>query len=108
MLNKLFLFPILLLLAMWQPCTAQQTMWQPMPVFTPIYTHLVLNSTPYQNTALAFTPNTSAGNIRPAANYTIHYVLPKGAIFCRMEDALYKHFNFWIKFRMGNDDRYSD
>lgn len=38
----------------------------------------------------------------------IKYELPKGAIFCRMEDALHEHFNIWIKFRMGNDDRYSN
>ena len=38
----------------------------------------------------------------------INCQLPKGAIFCRMEDALYKKFNIWIKFRMGNDDRYSN
>jgi hypothetical protein len=33
---------------------------------------------------------------------------PKGAIFCRMEDAIYNRLNFWIKFRMGMDDRYSN
>jgi len=38
----------------------------------------------------------------------IKYTLPKGAIFCRMEDALYKHFNVLIKVRMGTDDRYSN
>ncbi len=34
--------------------------------------------------------------------------LPKGAIFCRMEDAIYNHLNFWVKFRMGTDDKYSN
>ncbi len=34
--------------------------------------------------------------------------LPKGAIFCRMEDAIYNKLNFWVKFRMGIDDRYSN
>jgi len=38
----------------------------------------------------------------------IKYSLPKGAIFCRMEDALHQHFNFWFKVRMGCDDRYSN
>ena len=38
----------------------------------------------------------------------ITYTLPKGAIFCRMEDVLYKHFNIWIKLRMGVDDKYSN
>lgn len=40
--------------------------------------------------------------------YNFNYTLPKGAVFCRMEDALHKRFNLWIKFRMGNDDRYSN
>jgi hypothetical protein len=34
--------------------------------------------------------------------------LPKGAIFCRMEDAIHNHLNFWVKFRMGSDDKYSN
>lgn len=34
--------------------------------------------------------------------------LPKGAVFCRMEDAIYNRLNFWVKFRMGTDDRYSN
>ncbi len=38
----------------------------------------------------------------------VNYTLPKAAIFCRMEDALYKRLNFWVKFRMGSDDRYSN
>jgi hypothetical protein len=38
----------------------------------------------------------------------IKYTLPKGAIFCRMEDALYKHLNVLIKVRMGTDDKYSN
>jgi len=38
----------------------------------------------------------------------IKYNLPKGAIFCRMEDALHSKFNFWFKVRMGCDDKYSN
>jgi hypothetical protein len=38
----------------------------------------------------------------------IKYSLPKGAIFCRMEDALHQRFNIWLKFRMGSEDKYSD
>jgi hypothetical protein len=38
----------------------------------------------------------------------IQYSLPKGAIFCRMEDALHQHFNLWIKVRMGDNDYYSN
>jgi hypothetical protein len=41
-------------------------------------------------------------------NYSLKCTLPKGAIFCRMEDAIYTHLNFWVKFRMGTDDRYSN
>lgn len=40
--------------------------------------------------------------------YNLKYTLPKGAIFCRMEDAIYSHLNFWVKFRMGTDDKYSN
>lgn len=40
--------------------------------------------------------------------YSFRYILPKGAIFCRMEDAIYNKLNFWVKFRMGTDDRYSN
>ena len=38
----------------------------------------------------------------------IKYTLPKGAIFCRMEDALHQRFNIWLKVRMGTEDKYSD
>jgi hypothetical protein len=40
--------------------------------------------------------------------HEIRYSLPKGAIFCRMEDALHEHLNFWFKLRMGCDDTYSN
>lgn len=36
------------------------------------------------------------------------YELPKGAIFCRMEDAIYNKLNFCVKLRMGTDERYSN
>jgi hypothetical protein len=42
----------------------------------------------------------------PSADFSC--TLPKGAIFCRLEDAIYNHLNFWVKFRMGTDDRYSN
>ena len=53
------------------------------------------------------------GNVAPVSLLSsplqpIKYTLSKGAIFCRMEDALYKHFNVLIKVRMGTDDRYSN
>ena len=38
----------------------------------------------------------------------IKYCLPKGGIFCQMESAIHQRLNFWIKFRMGTDDRCSD
>ncbi len=41
-------------------------------------------------------------------NISCQQPLPKGAIFCRMEDVIHAHLNFWVKFRMGTDDRYSN
>ena len=38
----------------------------------------------------------------------LKYSCPKGGIFCQMESAIHQRLNFWIKFRMGTDDRYSD
>jgi hypothetical protein len=38
----------------------------------------------------------------------IRYCMPKGGIFCQMESAIHQRLNFWIKFRMGTDDKYSD
>ena len=32
--------------------------------------------------------------------------IPKGSVFCRMEDKLYKRFSVWIKIRAGSDDEY--
>lgn len=40
--------------------------------------------------------------------FNFKYELPKGAIFCRMEDAIYSKLNFWVKLRMGTDERYSN
>jgi hypothetical protein len=45
---------------------------------------------------------------RFTAVYSLKCTLPQEAIFCRMEDAIYNHLNFWVKFRMGTDDRYSN
>jgi len=42
------------------------------------------------------------------AKLSFKYELPKGAIFCRMEDAIYNKLNFWVKFRMGTDEKYSN
>ena len=61
--------------------------------------------TSLKSTGILFTQPTL---VKPLANYSFNYTLPKGAIFCRMEDALHSHFNIWIKFRMGDDDRYSN
>jgi hypothetical protein len=108
MYNKLFQLSVLFLLAIWQPAKAQQTNNYAPPTLTPFCTQLVLNNTTHKNSRIVFTDQATATVLNPATHYNFHYVLPKGAIFCRMEDALYKHFNFWIKFRMGNDDRYSD
>lgn len=66
-----------------------------------------LFSHPAQGNRLLFTQTNTAA-VKPLPNYIYNYVLPKGAIFCRMEDALHSRFNIWIKFRMGDDDRYSN
>jgi hypothetical protein len=49
------------------------------------------------------TLNTNAG-----MQWNFKYTLPKGAIFCRMEDAIYNKLNFWVKIRMGTDEKYSN
>jgi hypothetical protein len=56
----------------------------------------------YMNEPLSY----SSFQFSPICNFK--YTLSKGAIFCRMEDAIYSKFNFWVKFRMGTDDRYSN
>jgi hypothetical protein len=49
-----------------------------------------------------------SGDKRFSIANNLKCTLPKGAIFCRMEDAIYNHLNFCVKFRMGTDDRYSN
>jgi hypothetical protein len=34
------------------------------------------------------------------------YKLPQGAIFCRMEEHLWRKYNVWFKLRAGNDEMY--
>jgi hypothetical protein len=46
----------------------------------------------------------SSCNSCPALKYS----LPTGGFFCRIESAIHQRLNFWIKFRMGTDDKYSD
>jgi len=53
----------------------------------------------------AFVPS---DNLQFSNPNNLKCVLAKGAIFCHMEDAIYSHLNFWVKFRMGTDDRYSN
>ena len=36
----------------------------------------------------------------------LKYEIPKGAIFCRMEDNLRDKFNIWIKIHAGNGEAY--
>jgi hypothetical protein len=79
--------------------SAQEKALKPQELFKPLYQNL----SNYAGTLL--TPSTS---FRPLPAYSFTYSLPKGAIFCRMEDALHQRFNIWIKFRMGDDDRYSN
>ena len=42
----------------------------------------------------------------PVRNYT--YQIPRGAIFCRMENNLRNTFNIWIKIRAGTDESYNE
>jgi hypothetical protein len=50
----------------------------------------------------------SYSSLRLSPTFSFKYTLPKRAIFCRMEDLIYSKLNFWVKFRMGTDDRYSN
>ena len=34
--------------------------------------------------------------------------LPGKAFFCHLEDVIHNRLNFWVRFRMGTDDRYSN
>jgi len=36
-----------------------------------------------------------------------HYEIPKGAVFCRIENNLRNTFNIWIKVRAGTDESYN-
>ncbi|HXP50989.1 MAG TPA: hypothetical protein VN922_13605 [Bacteroidia bacterium] len=92
----LFYFSVLII---WHAGNAQEKVLKPQSLFKPLYQ----------------TFNNYAGSLYSPANsfkslhtYCFTYSLPKGAIFCRMEDALHQRFNIWIKFRMGDDDRYSN
>jgi hypothetical protein len=47
--------------------------------------------------------------VTPPSNKTplfVKYELPKGAVFCRMEEKLWHKFNVWIKLRAGSDEMY--
>ncbi|HXB12318.1 MAG TPA: hypothetical protein VNZ45_10050 [Bacteroidia bacterium] len=108
-MHRLTIYSLFILLAFSPLCKAQQSAvlhfsW-PMDI-------------KQQSNHLAYTPanNTqdlSAENSKQIVSLTfymkeIKYALPKGAIFCRMEDALHQRFNIWLKFRMGSEDKYSD
>jgi hypothetical protein len=56
--------------------------------------------------SIIYTGDSSPCFYIPACSFKC--TLPKGAIFCRMEDAIYNRLNFWVKFRMGTEDRYSN
>jgi hypothetical protein len=76
--------------------------------FTLLRADLFRQTTNYRYNSFLFADNTPEKLVTTMQTYGFNYTLPKGAIFCRMEDALYKRFNIWIKFRMGTDDRYSN
>ena len=98
-MKRAFLFLVLFWITITSTCTAQDK--TKTTLFAPItFTY----NTIYKSTGILFTQPT----VKPLPNYSFNYILPKGAIFCRMEDALHSHFNIWIKFRMGDDDRYSN
>lgn len=100
-MKKLTLITCVLLFTVLQICSAQEKAVKQQSMFKP----LPLNFSNYSYSSTLLTP---AKYFKPLANYCFTYSLPKGAIFCRMEDALHERFNFWIKFRMGDDDRYSN
>jgi hypothetical protein len=58
------------------------------------------------NVNTAYLSENSLHTLPSAVNFK--YTLPRGAIFCRMEEAIYNRLNFWVKFRMGTDERYSN
>jgi hypothetical protein len=94
------LISIFLLLFLAPFCSAQENR-----LFTqPLFSH-----TNYSAKPIGIFNTYSFSSASPnVPSYRLNYELPKAAIFCWLEDVLYKHFNFWIKFRMGNDDRYSN
>ncbi|HTA28248.1 MAG TPA: hypothetical protein VK809_10690 [Bacteroidia bacterium] len=68
-----------------------------------------LNQKQYSPQPIVFEKNPIPfDNLKFSITNNLKCTLPKGAIFCRMEDAIYNHLNFWVKFRMGTDDRYSN
>jgi hypothetical protein len=61
----------------------------------------------YEGVFYSNTWNANPGmSLSPEWNFK--YTLPRGAVFCRMEEALYNRLNFWVKIRMGTDERYSN
>lgn len=101
-MKKPILIAFLFLSGIMATCSAQQKApYTLLKLNTGLFTYHSAATINLFNNSLA-TPQATV----PAMRLT--YSLPKGAIFCRMEDALYKHLNFWIKFRMGTDDRYSN
>jgi len=99
-MKRALLGGFLFLLLTIQQCTAQES-----KLFTkPLFSHTTYST----NTVGIFNTYSFATSSPNVSSYRLNYELPKAAVFCRLEDALYKYFNFWIKFRMGNDDKYSN
>jgi len=101
--NRFFIF----LCSLFFVCAVHAQILKPVPI-----TFLNENAT---NRKFVSVPSLVAEKTAPKSVYKSFSVannfkctLPKGAIFCRMEDAIFNHLNFWVKFRMGTDDRYSN
>lgn len=80
---------------------------KPVPVE---YTHNKIQQNVFQR-VVSPNENTLHASVLPMqllSKLNFKYELPRGAIFCRMEDAIYNKLNFWVKFRMGTDEKYSN
>ncbi|HSY77126.1 MAG TPA: hypothetical protein VK890_09740 [Bacteroidia bacterium] len=107
-MNKMGFFLCLLFFTLLHSVNAQDKNVHISQPLTLTRTNLFQHSNNISYSSFLLSNNISQKLITPLPSNNFNYTLPKGAIFCRMEDALYKRFNIWIKFRMGTDDRYSN
>ncbi|HWY99369.1 MAG TPA: hypothetical protein VNY36_09800 [Bacteroidia bacterium] len=107
-MNKIGFSLFILLVFLMHSGNAQDKNMRPSQPFRLSRTTLFQRSNNIQPNGIFSNNSPSQNSNTPSPSYSFNYTLPKGAIFCRMEDALHKRFNIWIKFRMGTDDRYSN